>query len=157
MTFVRQHHMELSELLKSLRASKPRIYQRAMADLFRTSERLTQIQERQPDRYDLELEFWKAQSRVQLIAARLSMGDAPKLRQQLREALIKQVDAKKRLLLLERSRLEARLAKLEGQIKRLDSGQARHIEQQIKLFTRLVQPASGAGKPAPTRDVKRRD
>ncbi len=151
LTFVRQHHPELVELLVSLSENSPRIYQRAIAELFRTSERLAQIQERQPDRYELELELWKAESRGQLIAARISMGDDPQLRQKLRELLARQVQAKRRLLMLERDRLQARLEKLDGQIRQLESGQEEYIEQQINQLTRSVQRATAASRAAKSR------
>src|SRR5687767_13810045 len=45
MTFVKHHHAELAELLIHLKENAPKEYERAVRDLFRTSERLAQVQE----------------------------------------------------------------------------------------------------------------
>ena len=61
MAFVREHHAELADLLLYLKSNQPKEYQLAVRDLFRTSERLAQMQERDFKRYELELALWKAQ------------------------------------------------------------------------------------------------
>ena len=71
MTFVKQHHAELAELLVQLKASNSKEYEQAIRELFRTSERLAQIQERDMPQYELELKHWQVQSRVQLLSARV--------------------------------------------------------------------------------------
>lgn len=136
MTFVKNHHPELSDLLAQLKQSSPQDYERAVLELFRASERLALIQERQPDRYELELDLWKSQSRIQLLAARLSMGDAADLKARLQEELERQLELKKELLLQERARLEQRLGKLDEEIDRLLQNRQKYIQQQVHLLTR---------------------
>jgi hypothetical protein len=149
LTFVRNYHPELADLLTPLKTTSRRDYERAIVELFRTSERLAQIEEKHPERHALELELWKAQSRVQLLAARLTMNDGAELRQRLREALERQLEVRKQLLVLERDRLRQRLEKLDDQILSLQEDQPRLVEQQIKALTRQT------GMPAAAKDPKK--
>ena len=73
-TFVRQHHAELVDLLNQLKETKPAEYQAAIRELFQTSERLAQLREQDPQRYELELDAWKTKSRIRLLAARSTMS-----------------------------------------------------------------------------------
>src|SRR3569623_1293825 len=72
--FVQRNHAELAELLGYLKSSQPEEYTRAIREIYRTTERLAQIVERDPALYDLEVSAWTAQSHVQLLAAKLKMG-----------------------------------------------------------------------------------
>src|SRR5689334_3765831 len=55
MTFVQRNHVELADLLGYLKTSQPEEYERAIKDIFRTTERLAAIQERDPLQYELEI------------------------------------------------------------------------------------------------------
>ena len=83
-------------------------------DIFRTTERLATIQERDPLQYELEVAAWTAQSRVELLAAKLKMGLSDELIKQLREALQIAEQAKTALLKHERQRVADRLNKLDS-------------------------------------------
>ena len=134
-TFLRQHHPELADLLLYLQTSQPHEYQRAVRDLFRASERLAQIQERDYDRYELELSLWKTSSRIQLLAARLSMNDSEDLRAQLRAALNEQIDLRAALLRRERDRLAGKVSKLDEQLNKLMDSRQQEIDRQMKILT----------------------
>src|SRR5690242_13764878 len=54
LTFVQRNHAELADLLAALKTNDPQQYERAIRDIFRTTERLAQIQERDPLQYELE-------------------------------------------------------------------------------------------------------
>src|SRR5437773_7696567 len=98
MTFVQRNHAELAELLGYLKTNQPEEYERAIKEIFRTTERLDQVQDRDPLQYELEVAAWTAQSHVQLLAARLKMGSSDELLKQLREALKTQNETKLSLL-----------------------------------------------------------
>ena len=51
MTFVRMNHPELATLLDQLKLNDLPEYQRAIRELFHSSEKLAQLQERNPKRY----------------------------------------------------------------------------------------------------------
>jgi hypothetical protein len=151
-TFVRHHHPELVELLTHLKESSPREYERAIRELFRTSERLALVQERDSEAYDLELGLWKARSRAQLLAARLQMADDPALRNELRSALEAEYDLRIRVLRHDRERLSQRVRGLEEQIERLGTRREAAIESQFQSLTRppgkAALKAKGAKKAA---------
>lgn len=141
---MQQHHPELAALLVYLKDNRPSEYQKAVRELFRISERLATTQERDFERYQLELELWKSQSRSQLLAARLKMGNNPALREQLRASLGEQHDLQKAILQRDRDRLAERMEKLDEQIERLGSNRQQQIEKQMLLLTQDLK--SGAGK-----------
>jgi hypothetical protein len=142
-TFLRQHHPELADLLLYLQTSQPHEYQRAVRDLFRASERLAQIQERDYDRYELELKLWKTSSRIQLLAARLSMNDSDDLRAQLRAALSEQIDLRAALLRRERDRLAGKVSKIDEQLNKLMDARHQEIERQMKVLTKSADGSKG--------------
>jgi len=139
MTFVKRNHAELSDLLAHLKANQPKEYDRAIRELYRTSERLTQIHDRDRTQYDLELRLWKTQSRVQLLTARMQMGESDELRNDLRELLSEQVDNRAALLRHDREKAASRLAKIEDDLKRLEADREKVIDRQLQSLT-------GAGK-----------
>ena len=136
LTFVQQHHPELTRLLEHLKNKSSIDYARAIRDLFQTSERLAKVRERDAQRYDLELQLWKTKSRSDLLAARLQVKESPKLRDQLQQALADKEDAQIKLLELERDRLAERLKALEANIQTRTEGKQEFVEQRLKQVTK---------------------
>jgi hypothetical protein len=136
MTFVQRNHAELADLLARLKTSQPHEYERAVREIFRTTERLALIQERDPLQYELEIAVWTAQSRVQLLAARLKMAATDELTKQLREALSAQAEAKLVLLKHERQRIADRLSKVERELAQFENDRDQVIDKQLQLLTR---------------------
>jgi hypothetical protein len=147
-TFVERNHPELAELLTHLKSNKPQEYERAIRELHRTTERLAGIQERDRTQYDLELKLWTAQSRVQLLTAKLRMDSTDELKGKLREALNAQAEAKVALLKHDRERVADRLTKIDADIARFENDRQKMIDKQMELLlTRSTGPAK-AGKAA---------
>jgi hypothetical protein len=142
MTFVQRNHPELTNLLASLKGSQPEEYERAIREIFRTTERIAQIQERDPLQYELEIAAWTAQSKVQLLAAKLKMGATDELRKQLRDSLGTQNEAKLALLKHERQKISDRLSKTDREISQFESDREKFIDKQLELLTR----AAGEGR-----------
>lgn len=138
MTFVQRNHSELADLLEHLKANQPREYEQAIRDLHRVTERLAQIQERDPVHYELEVAYWTSQSKVQLLSAQLKMADDDEIRGQLRDALSNQMDARLAVLRHERQRSADRLAKMDREISRLETERQILIERQLQTLTRTV-------------------
>lgn len=136
MTFVEEHHPELAELLSYLKSNRPKDYERAVRDLFKTSERLATIHDGDFERYQLELELWKIQSRIQLLGARLKMSDSEPLRKQLREALNRQIDLRLASLERERDRTSEKLQKLDEQLQKTAASRDQAIERQMRMLTK---------------------
>jgi hypothetical protein len=151
MTFVKRNHPELAELLTHLKVRQPDEYEGAVRELFRTTERLAQIQERDPLQYELEVALWTAQSRVQLLTAKLMMGTTDELQAALRTAVGEQIDARVALLKHQRQKAADRAANLDREIRKVEGDRDQVIERQLQLLTRAAsegQPASIVPKSA---------
>jgi hypothetical protein len=144
LTFVQRNHAELSDLLGYLKSSQPNEYERAVREIFRTTERLALIQERDPLQYELEVAAWTAQSRVQLLAARLRMESSNELLKQLRDGLMAQNEARLALLKHERQKAADRVSRMEAEITRIETSRDEVVDKQLKLLTR----AAAEGRPA---------
>jgi hypothetical protein len=136
LSFVKQHHPELQDLLSQLKSSNRPEYRRAINELFLASERLAASQERDPLKYELDLRAWKIESRIRLLAARLAMNDNDVLQGELKELLLEKVEVQLEQQLLERQRVASRLEKLDTSIERLRS--QREVEAQ-KALTKVLQ------------------
>lgn len=143
-TFVERNHPELTELLTHLKANKPQEYERAIRELHRITERLAGIQERDRAQYELELKLWTAQSRVQLFTAKLRMDSTDDLKSQLRDALNAQAEAKVALLKHERTRVTARLEKIDADIAQFETDRQKVIDKQMDLLTRAASQGKNA-------------
>lgn len=116
LAFVEKHHPELAGLLTWLKEHKSADYQRAINEIVQTSVRLERIKEKQPDRYELELQVWQAGSRARLTAATAAITDdfSPAF---FKDSLIKdlrqQEEGRLKLLEMEQTDLKERLEKVE--------------------------------------------
>jgi hypothetical protein len=137
-TFVTLHHPDLAELLKHLKQSNPREYQRALRELFRQSENLAMTHEKDPRRYELDLEAWKLRSRIQLLAARLSMNYSKGLEDELRAALGEQVDLRLRQQELTRERLTNKLQEVDTEIARINSDREGRVKTELNRIMNEV-------------------
>lgn len=143
MAFVKQHHSELADLLTQLKSGNAREYDKAVRELFRTSERLAQVRERDSQQYELDLKLWQVQSRVQLLTARLKMSRSKELREELRATLNEQLDARMAVLRRERERAQERLGDIDKQLKRLEEGRKQAIDRQVESLTSSPKPRPG--------------
>ncbi|PQO36488.1 hypothetical protein [Blastopirellula marina] len=144
---VRTHHPELSTLLRPLKRLRPRQYEAAIRELSRVSERLTQIQQRQPERYEIELALWKSKSRIQLLTAQLQMTpDDDKLREKLRSTIAEQIVSQRQLYEFEKARLAQRIEFLDAQLEKMDGDVETLVDQRLKAVDPLQK------KPAKFRD-----
>jgi hypothetical protein len=145
LTFVKRNHAELAQLLAHLKENQPKEYERAIRELFRVTDRLTQIHDRDKAHYELELQVWKTQSRIQLITARLQMGESDDLRAQLKELLGEQIDNRAALLKHEREKVVTRLNRIDSDLDKLHNDRQTMIDKQYQTLTRGL-PGSGSSK-----------
>lgn len=153
--FVSEHHPELADLLEQLRDKNSKEYQKAISDLSRVRQRLHLMQKNDDQRYKLELAIWKAETHIQLLAARLHMDDKAELRDQLRAALSEQVDLRLQLLKYEREIAKDRLSRIESQIKKLDSERSQTIDRQLQVLT--AKSKATAPEKAPAKSAAQTD
>ncbi len=138
LAFAAEHYEQLADVLKVLRRTRPRQYRAAVGELARTVRRLKGLRRRDPQRYKLELELWRAEMKVKLLAARLGMGDDPALEDELRQAIRAQVKARIALQKLLRERLARRLRELDENIRRSETALDREVEQRLKRLKGTV-------------------
>ncbi len=155
LTFVKQHHPELSELLMYLKEKRNREYQRAVRELFRNSEGLAVIRDRDEERYRLELAVWKNKSRVQLISARFRMEQTDELRRQLQVALQQQVQRKLDVMNFEKQRLQQRVKKLDDQMNLLKKSQAQIVNSRMQSLAGKKTRSKPSSKTTPDKTTKK--
>lgn len=147
LAFAGLHHPELTGLVEQLKESNPAEYQRAIRDLSRTRERLAQIEQKEPQRYALELSAWKISSRIRLIVARLTMARDPALEQELRDALAQQAGIRLDLLMLEQEQLKTRLKKLDAQIEKTRTDRDEQAKKDFDTVIRSITKSGPGQKP----------
>lgn len=148
--FLRQHHTELAELLGHLQVTRPADYSRAIRDLGHARERLRQFETGDRLRYELELQSWVLESKIQLLVARLAMSDSESLREELRRLLAEQFDLKLRFAKLERDRMAERLQKLDEQVQRMSGNRADLLDKEFQSLTRSSEKLKAKRKDAAT-------
>jgi hypothetical protein len=132
MTFLDSHHAELGRLLKRLKKSRPTEYKKAVRDIFRASERLTNWKDKNPKRYEVELKLWKLNSRIQLLAAKMKISSRAAMKEELRRAILAYNDARTERLVQERDRLYERLEKLDLAIAKTKSRREQAAERRLQ-------------------------
>jgi hypothetical protein len=138
LTFARRNHPELADLLAQLKTTNHNEYERAIRELFQTSETLADTKVRDPQRYDVDLRGWIVQSRIRLLAARISMARSPALESELKAALNEQLDVRIQHLTLERDRLAGRVQKLDSDIAAARAGRDQDVEKRLHRLVHAV-------------------
>jgi hypothetical protein len=141
--FIKQHHGELVDLVTKLKKTNQKQYEKAIGDLAKTSKTLAETEQRDPRRYELDLRAWQTQSRIQVLAARMSMEKSPEIEAELKAALREQVAVRLQQHELERERLTARLEKLDTAITRLKETSD---EEADRAFDRIAKGLPAGGK-----------
>lgn len=160
--FARRHHPELAGLLVALEKKSKGAYRRAMTQLYITSERLAKSRERLPaDRFELELDLWKLESRIRLLAARLTISriEGKKrelLEKELQQALLDRVGVQIRRLERDRARTTQRLEKLNANIAGLEADRDKAAAQYLNRVKRGlgIKNRKGCAKKRPNRKKK---
>ncbi len=148
LAFAGAHHAELARLLGPMKAAHPREYQKAIRELFRASDRLSRIQARSADRYELELAIWKSESRLRLVAAQSAMVDDDERREQIEKLVTERNSLRVRLFELEIAESEARIAQLNRQIETLKGQESEAVRREVD---RLVNTAKSSANRVKTK------
>ena len=140
LAFVREHHPELATVLEALKPMNPAEYRKAVAELSQVSRTLAEVKSRNPRRYDLALDGWKAKSRVELLAAQLAGSPNEELRSQLRSAIEAKVEAEVVRQRFELEQAEAAAKKARETLDRLEKNRDSVVEARF----RALQPKKSA-------------
>lgn len=138
--FVEKNHRELKSVLEHLKTNRHADYIRAMAQVKRSAERIENFRNRDPKRFRIELESWKAQSRIRLLAAKLALNENDKLRKQMKVAVKQQLQWRQRRLELEQGRLSERMDRIEKQLKQIDAVNDKRIDKLVQAEINRVKP-----------------
>lgn len=136
LSFVAEHHPELTAVLAKLKERRADEYQSAIAEIHQTAVELGRLKEKDEARFALDLKDWTLKSRAELLAARLRRAPDAKLEAQLKELLAAQIDVQVESRQLMKKRMERRLSRLDEELKRLADERAAVVETR---FRRLVQ------------------
>ncbi|QDT55048.1 hypothetical protein Pan44_30890 [Caulifigura coniformis] len=146
--FAKRHHPELAKLLGPMKAASPRDYQKAIRELDRVSDRLIRMETRSPDRYAIEIELWKTESRLRLVAAKTAMLDDDERREQIEKLVNERNQLRVRLYEFERDEARQRIVQLDRQIESLKSQESQAVRKEVD---RLVNSARSSAKRVKTR------
>lgn len=137
MGFVEEHHPQLRRLLNELEERHPDKHATALRSLYRKYERVQRF-ENDPDKYEAALMQWKLNSRIDLTAAQVSLKDSPELRDELKQLVLKRLDARHEQLVGELARARQRIERIESQLERLDTDREAEVERQINAAVKAV-------------------
>ena len=150
--FAQQHHPELALLLGRLKESHPDQYTKALRELDKTRTRLEKAKEVDADRYAILLREWQLDSRVRLLAARLTMSTSEELETELRQTLTERHDVRLQLLTYDREKSKTRLLKVDEQIAEHVQNRESSIDRE---FDRIKKSAEMRKKPVTKPAAKR--
>ncbi len=147
--FARAQHPELADLLVRLKSADRNAYDKAVRDVAQARERLERIKD--AEHHALALRAWTLDSRIRLLAAKLSMGGDAALETELRDLLIERRQVRLESLRLERAKLVARLEKIDAQTLQLEADPAAAVDREFDRLTREVRATRAArnGKAKP--------
>ena len=114
--FARKHHPELANLLERLRGTSPSGFSRGIREVHSASQRLERYREKQPTRFNVELQNWKTDSEIRLLTAKWAMSQDASLEKRIRALLRARQQSRLDRLSDDRARLAARLKQLDDQI-----------------------------------------
>ncbi len=116
MAFASENHPELARLLQHLRKSRSLEFQRAARELNQQIEVLEKLKEKNPARYEHQLQLWKDDSQIRVLVAKWSLSKDEAIEKQIRQLLMQRRDTKVAQLKAEQKRLSDQLEKVEKQL-----------------------------------------
>jgi len=159
--FAKAHHPELAKLIGRLQsAGNPAAFHKAITELSRTARRLEPIKKANPERYEMMVELWKLESQARLMVARSAMESDPDPARdaRLRETLRKRSELRRTMLLSDIKRSQARIERIELQLKSLedlDAATDRELQRLKRLARITAARTKGRAGKRPGKVVKR--
>jgi hypothetical protein len=147
--FVAEHHAELGAVLGSLKTLDREQYEQAIRELAQTMERLAMLQAKDPVLYELSLEGWKINSRIEVLAAHLASAKAkdPELEAELKDLLYRQIDLQREQVEHNRKRLLESLEGMETNIKWLRDNREQLAQRRFQNLIQVRQKMASKRKP----------
>jgi hypothetical protein len=151
LTFVRANRPELVAVLEELKGGNPAEYERAICDLFWTSETLATIRQDDPRRYDLALRTWQLETRTHLLASQIAGRpvEAERLRSELAETVQQLVDAQLETSVYDVRRLEAQLRRAQDRHQRLAGRRDELVRERMSALAQAIEQAGSSQNDRP--------
>lgn len=135
--FARRHHPELAELLKQLDAEMTNEYDKAIRQIHVVVERLERVKARSPEEYKLQLEAWKVDSRIKLLAARMTISSDEKLQLEMKKLLGQKFTLKEQQLRKDKERTQSRLERIDKQLQAFEQDREQLLEKELARYRKL--------------------
>lgn len=139
--FARRHHPELAELLKQLDRDMTSEYDKAIRQIHVVNERLERIKDRSLEDYNLQLNLWKVDSRIRLLAARMTMSSDEQLQVEMEKLLTQRFSLKEQQLQRDKVRTTTRLEKIDSQLENLHNNREELLKRELARYQKL-QPSN---------------
>lgn len=147
--FVELHHKELLRILQSLQSVDADQYERAIEDIFRSSEKLARMKSRSAERYEYELELWKIKSRRNLLIASLPMvADYEQAMRDIQKTIFHELEIQNQLLQYEAQMTRKRLNRIEETLKRQQDNFDTNVDRQLQRIRKAYPPSDADEKPS---------
>ncbi|MCA9017524.1 MAG: hypothetical protein KDA77_19530, partial [Planctomycetaceae bacterium] len=144
--FAKSHHPELAELIQRLKKHKPREYKRAIRDLDTTLAKLERFKKRDTERYRLTLERWEIDSRIRLLAARVSVMGSSEDESELKSLIKQRVDLQLEILKQDKQQAENRIQKLEKSISEIEQNREKLVDAEFIKLKRSIKKTGPQNK-----------
>ena len=148
MEFATQHHPELARLLEQLEKSRPNEFSRAIRDLNQQLQQLERTREKNPTRYDAQLESWKVESQIRVLTARWSLSRDAELETQIRGLLKQRREAKMAQLKADKERLLEQQRKIDEQLTALSDPMDSQVDKEWEQLAKKAGNPKNSGKKA---------
>jgi hypothetical protein len=136
--FVEKHQPELASLLQVLKSMKPAEYQSALREIIRAKKRMDAVEKRDTKLFELDLDSWKLQSKIDLLLAR-SVAKENGIDQATLKSLVQRlVSNQKERLKREKDNLIERQKQIEDQLAKLNENEEDRVSQQLANMLRKV-------------------
>lgn len=140
--FAQKHHPAMASLVKRLRNRDSDAYSKAVRELSTDTVRLSRLEDRQPQRFQSELDLWKVDSEIRLQLARWTISGSDRIESSLRRLLAKRQGLRLQRLQAEQKRLKSRMAQIDELLDREQPELKEEVEREWMKLTRRLRPAS---------------
>jgi hypothetical protein len=144
--FAEREEPELFELLKFLKHKRNAAYQRALLETGRTQQRLENLQQRDPELYQIDSQIWKTRSKLNLIAAQLSVKQSDESEKKLASLVTDLETQEIARIKLMRDRAAKQLEKLDSQLKDRTADSSASVEKSLESWKNRIKKQSNSRK-----------
>lgn len=136
--FVEEHDPALASLLQVLKAMKPKEYETAINEVTKTRKRLEQLQSRDKPLYEVELDGWKLQSKIDMMMARAVAKEQAINEKALRQLVKERHENQLKRLRVEQDNLKTREKQINESLERLQNNESDRLDQQFSALIKKI-------------------